>query len=282
MDIQISVVIPTRNRAAHLKRVVDNLLQDEYPHKEIIVCDGASTDETVDLLKSYGNRVRWISEPDEGEYEARNKGLRMARGDVIKYMSDDDVLLPGSFAYAAKYLRDNPETDILFGQSIAYDERGGREPVLYDTRLRKEKSVKLRNFIRGHAPQPTSETVFFRRSVIDRIGLFNTDLQGADYDFWARAAKANVNIQICDRVFVHYHISDLSAVARKSTQLLFERLHLAQQYGDLSDRLYVLFYLIPSRLITLWLVKYLPAIGIPLRHAWVKFKTRRPLKQSDN
>lgn len=276
-DLLISVILPTHNRASKLERVLVSLLQDEYPHKEIIVYDGASTDGTVELLKSYGSRIHWISEPDKGEYDARNKCLRLARGELIKYMSDDDELLPGSFTFAAQYFEDHPEVDILFGQSVWFDERGGREPTVIDTRKRTNESITLRNFIRTSAPLANSETVFFRRSVIDRIGFFDESLIGADYDYWARAATNGIRIAICDRVMIHYHLSDQSGVERKQRELLIERWRLAWKYGDWTDRLYAGLILIPSRLVILIILKVFPFIGIPLREAWNRLKARQEL-----
>jgi glycosyltransferase involved in cell wall biosynthesis len=274
----ISTIIPTRNRAKKLKRVLDALLGVDYGFTEIIVCDGASTDGTVALLKSYGDRIRWSSEPDGGEYEARNKGLLMATGEIIKYMSDDDVPLPESFSYAAKFFEENPDVQLLFGQAIWFDERGGGPPVVCDTRRRTQASIKLRNFIRASGPLPRSEAVFFRRQIIQTIGLFDTSKHGADYDFWARAAKSGLSMHMCDKVFVHYHLSDLSGVERKNLPMLFEFWGLARKYGVWTDRLFVACCLIPWRLVVYALINYVPIAGVPLRTAWGKWKSRVPLE----
>jgi glycosyltransferase involved in cell wall biosynthesis len=273
--VYVSVVIPTRNRAAQLKRMLDTLLEDDYPFKEIIICDGASTDQTVELLRMYGDRIRWISEPDNGEYDARNKGLKIASGEIIKYMSDDDILLPGVFAYGANYFLEHPDVDILFGQSIWFDQRNGCVPFICDTRPRTKDSITMRNFIRQNYPVANSETVFFRRRVMDQIGLFDMSLHGADYEYWARAAKAGLKLEICSHVIVHYYLSDMSGVICKLPQLLHEKKELARRYGNLSDILYVSLFLIPYRKALTALVRYMPFIGLPLRKAWGRLKARR-------
>ncbi len=272
----ISVIIPTRNRVTQLKRTLDLLLEDEYPDKEIIVCDGASSDGTVELLKSYGDQVRWISEPDSGEYDARNKGLRLATGGIIKYMSDDDVLLPGSLAYAVEYFSNHPDVDILFGQSVWFDARRGREPVVCDTRMRTADSIRLKNFIRQVKPLVNSETAIFRRRVVERIGRFDITLHGADYEYWARAAKAGLKLDICDRVFVHYYLSDLSGVERRPTQMLLSVWEIARRYGDWTDQVYVVLFMLPFRLFVRALVNYVPLVGLPMRDGWERWKSRRP------
>jgi glycosyltransferase involved in cell wall biosynthesis len=94
--VKISVAVVTKNRAGSLKRLLDGVLREDYPNLEIVVVDGASTDGTVELLKSYGPAVRWISEPDNGEYFAWNKAVAMATGEILKPICDDDLLRPGA------------------------------------------------------------------------------------------------------------------------------------------------------------------------------------------
>jgi glycosyltransferase involved in cell wall biosynthesis len=276
-EISISVIVPTRNRAAHLKRLLDAMLAEDYSRKEIIVFDGASTDGTVELLRSYGNEVRWVSEPDSGEYDARNKALRLAAGDVIKYMSDDDVMMPGTFGIAAEFFRKNPHVDLLFGQSVWFDDRVDGEHTVCDTRKRDANSITLKNFIRQSGPLPNSETAFFRRRVIDKIGYFDCSRRGADYEYWARAAKAGCQIRISDEVFLHYHLSDLSGVERNNIKMVFELWGITKQYGDWTDKVYVAVFLIPFRLVVRGLVNYAPIFGRPARRLWGRWKTRDSL-----
>ncbi len=254
----VSVVIPTRNRRQQLRRLLDSLFADPFPAKEIIVCDGASSDGTVALLESYGQAVRWISEPDSGEYEARNKGLALCRGEVVKYMSDDDVLVPGAFAAAMQYLAAHPEVDILFAQALLFYERPNGELILADARPRSRRCVTLSNFICGFAPYPTSETAFFKKTVIDRIGYFDPTLVGADYEYWARAAKAGLTIDVLDRVLVHYHKSPLSGLERRSIRLLREHWTLARRHGHGLHLAYVALVLLPLRVSLRLLYRALP------------------------
>lgn len=235
----ISVVIPTRNRAPYLKRTLDALLQDNYPYKEIIVVDGASTDGTLEVLESYGDLIRWISEPDKGEYDARNKGLLMATGELFRYLNDDDVPIPGAFAYAAQYFESHPDVDILFGQGDLYYARYGIEPILLRTPVCTNESITAKNFIRRSKPVPFSETAFFRRRVIERIGLFRLDYPGADGEYWLRSIKAGLRIEIVDEKFIRYYATDFHAMARKEKLMLLQEWQIAREYGDVFDVLYV-------------------------------------------
>ncbi|MBX3053002.1 MAG: glycosyltransferase [Caldilineaceae bacterium] len=254
----ISVIIPTRNRVQRLERGLERLIADDYPNKEIIVCDGASTDGTVDLLRSYGDVVRWISEDDGGEFQARNRALRMATGEIIRYLSDDDEHVPGIMFYAVQYFNNYSDVDILFGQVITYYEDVTGNVVISDNAHRGTDSIALSNFIRHHRPLPKSETVFFRRKVIDQIGFFDT-IRGADYDYWAHAYSAGLKLAIADDVFVHgfrYESGEQGLVdAYRGT--VFTSLALAQRYGTWFDKLYV-WVLLPFQLLKYEFIQVMP------------------------
>ncbi|HEY3248887.1 MAG TPA: glycosyltransferase, partial [bacterium] len=87
----MSVVVPCLNRAGYLAQTIDSILAQDYPHLECVVVDGGSTDGTVDLLRSYGEAVRWVSEPDRGHADAINKGWQMSRGTILAWLNADDV-----------------------------------------------------------------------------------------------------------------------------------------------------------------------------------------------
>jgi glycosyltransferase involved in cell wall biosynthesis len=257
--MKISTIIPTRNRKDTLKRLLDSLLSDDYQNKEIIVVDGASTDGTVELLRSYGDWIQWISEPDEGEFDARNKAIRLSTGDIIRNVSDDDVHVTGSFAFAARYFEENPEIDMIFGQALIFYEEQGGTLTLLDGRRRTSKSITLRNFICGYAPLVVSEAVFFRRRVIDKIGYFE-NVRGGDYEYWARAAKAGLKLAVVDRVFVEYRRSEANEnlLNWAYRDLVLAQKLLARRYGSWLDRLYVNLVRIPFRLFVLQLYGVLP------------------------
>src|SRR5260221_187029 len=146
---KFSVVIPTRNRQVTLKRMLDMLLQDHYPDLEIIIVDGASTDGTVELIKSYGDKIsKWISEPDSGEYFAINKGIKLASGELLKIMSDDDVLRQGVFHKVADYFSSHPEVDIVFGQTEVWDEQDGDAVRQFQTVMMDESKLSLWHWLR--------------------------------------------------------------------------------------------------------------------------------------
>lgn len=254
----ISIVIPTRNRCALLRNTLEALLCDKYPLKEIIVLDAASTDGTVEMLQSFGNRVRWVSEKDNGEYFARNKGFEIATGEVIHFCGDDNILLPGSFEFAARYMTEHPETDIIFGQAKRSCEGPDGTRVLMDTRKNPSGRITAQSFIRGARPNIMSDTAFFRRRVVDRVGPFDTSFLGADYEFWARAACSGCHLAMTDQPVIEYIISMKSQVILKKKKLAIERCKLALRYGSFVDFLYTAIIYIPRQLLVNWLHRVLP------------------------
>lgn len=179
----VSIVTPSYNQGHFIRATIESVLSQDYPNIEYIVMDGGSKDETVSVLKEYGDRVRWVSEPDKGQTDAINKGLRVASGDIVAYLNSDDVYLPHTIRRVVETFTSNPEVDFVYGDFHAIGEHGeilnkvktipfDHDILLYDA-----------NFI----CQPAS---FYRRRLIDEIGLFDDKLHFLmDYEFFLRAAK---------------------------------------------------------------------------------------------
>src|SRR6185436_19107774 len=109
----ISVVIPSYNQGRYIRETIDSTLAQDYRPIEVLVMDGASKDETVDVLQSYdAPELQWISEPDRGVVDAVNKGLARARGEIIAIQSSDDVYVPGAFSAVAQAM---PGFELVFG-----------------------------------------------------------------------------------------------------------------------------------------------------------------------
>ena len=104
----VSIVTPSFNQGRFIRETIESVLSQDYPAIEYMVIDGGSTDETVSILKSYGNRIFWISEPDSGQSDAINKGWKRATGEILTWLNSDDVYLPGAIAKAADYLQRHP------------------------------------------------------------------------------------------------------------------------------------------------------------------------------
>jgi len=99
----VSVITPSLNQGSFIETTIQSVLSQDYPSIEYIVVDGCSTDGTVQILSNYGDRFRCISEPDDGQADAINKGLKMSRGEVVAWLNSDDTYCPGAETKAVEY-----------------------------------------------------------------------------------------------------------------------------------------------------------------------------------
>jgi glycosyltransferase involved in cell wall biosynthesis len=182
MSTLISVVTPSYNQGNFIQSTLDSVLKQDYPDVEHIVMDGGSTDGTIHVLENYGDpRLKWKSEPDNGQADAINKGMRVATGEILAYLNSDDIYLPGTLAFVSKYFESHPECDVLHGDCLSIGADGEEiAPMLQGS------PYNLRDAFtkRWHMPQPA---VFWRKRVTETIGLFDESLHYAlDYDYWLR------------------------------------------------------------------------------------------------
>src|SRR5438128_8552250 len=121
----VSIVTPSYNQGRFIEDTIRSVLAQDYPNLEYIVVDGGSTDHTLDVLRRYEGRLRWVSEPDRGQSEAINKGFRMARGEIVSWLNSDDTYVPGAIGKAVAHLGARPEVVMVYGEGYLLDE-GGR------------------------------------------------------------------------------------------------------------------------------------------------------------
>jgi len=178
----VSIVTPSFNMAGFIEETIQSVLSQDYANIEYIVVDGASTDATLDILRKYEGRLRYVSEPDRGQTDAINKGFRMSSGSVFAFLCADDTYLPGAVATAVRHLLGNPGHAGIYGEGHLVAENGtnlGR----YPTRAFDPELLQTECFI----CQPAA---FLWRRAFQETGMMNADLQcGLDYDLWIRLAK---------------------------------------------------------------------------------------------
>lgn len=232
---RLSVCIVTFNRARRLQENLDHLLAEDVPGREIVVVDGGSRDETVELLRSYGERVRWISERDRGEYDGWNKAFAFAKGEIIKALPDDDSLRHGACQVALDYFAQHPEVELLWGQAQIWQENEAGQrtqqqtPVVLDPqKLQKQSLLRQQHGL-------NSVAIFMRKSMLERLGPMRIDLSCGDTEYWVRAADAGVQMAIVPDVFVDYVMTGDNGVITRNWKLSRDVLRINLKYGTPAD-----------------------------------------------
>ena len=199
--MKISVITPTYNSAKTISKTIDSILIQSYKNIEYIVVDGGSTDGTQDIVFKYGNKIdlKFISENDRGIYDAMNKGVKLATGDIVSILNSDDF-------YAAEDILSlvvenfNNNLDAIYGDISYFFDNYDRVTRLWKPGIYKENKL-------NHGWSIPHPSLFLRKSIYDNYGLFNLDFKiAADYEFILRVLKIyKIKTKYIPRVFVRMY-----------------------------------------------------------------------------
>ena len=196
----LSVVIPSFNQGIYIGQTIDSILDQNCEHVEVLVMDGGSTDDTRDVLESYGDRIEWVSEGDRGQSHAINKGLQRARGEILAYLNSDDTYEAGAFQSALGTFRKHPDADIIYGDANFVNADG--------TLIKRGQTIDfdfgIMRYDQNIICQPAS---FWRRRVVEGIGCFREDLYYLmDYEYFLRAAAAGLRFHHVRRTMANLRL----------------------------------------------------------------------------
>lgn len=217
--MKVSIVTPSYNQGQFIERTLQSVAIQTGAEIEHVVFDGGSTDSTVDVLKRFQPAVRWVSEKDDGQTDAVNKGIRATDGEIIGWLNSDDVYYPGAIARVVAFFEEHPDVDVVYGMADHIDlEDRAFEP--YPTAPWDFELLQQTCFI----CQPA---LFFRRRVVEQYGLLDQSLNYCmDYAYWLRLGNAGVRFAYLEeklagsrlyadnktlgaRVKVHHEINDM-------------------------------------------------------------------------
>lgn len=217
---RISVVTPSYNQGHFIEETILSILHQGYPNLQYIVVDGNSTDDTREVLERYRDRIdHLIIEPDDGQTEAINKGLRLADGEIVTWLNSDDMYAPGALhAAALKWLE--TRADVIAGICIEHTDRRMRllnKPAASNADFNLPQLARIFDYwLKGYFfYQPE---IFFSKTILDKAGLLDESLYySMDYDLWVRFAREGATLET-----LHWPVA-------------FFRKHEAQKTTDLVD-----------------------------------------------
>ena len=227
--MKISVITVCYNRKATIAKAIDSVLEQHYNNIEYIIVDGNSTDGTKDIIESYGDRVtKYISEPDKGMYDAINKGLQLATGDVIGLMhSDDEFYDKNVIDRIVSRFNSDSSIDGVYGDGVYIsndqDERLIRDRIGGVFSLKKAKKGWL----------PLHPTVYLKKSVIDKNGLYSLDFKiASDTEFLLRYLyKYEIKMSYVNSYIVKMRMGGMSTNLKCAFEVLYEDYKIYKFHG---------------------------------------------------
>jgi glycosyltransferase involved in cell wall biosynthesis len=233
---RISIVTPSYNQGDYIEETIRSVLLQGYPDLEYWVMDGGSKDGTVAVLEKYAPFLAgWVSEKDRGQTHAINKGLERASGEVLAYLNSDDTLLPGALQHVGRAFQ-RPEVMITTGL---------RKQIDADSRFIRNQLMGLprEEFLRYYCAI-NQETTFWRRAVLDKVGLFDETFNYTmDYDYWQRVLDAGFTFTLLPHYLGTIRLHDTSKgttldhVRDQELSRIYQRYGLAQDEDEARERL---------------------------------------------
>jgi hypothetical protein len=217
---RIAIVTPSFNQGRYIEETIVSVLYQDYPNFEHVVMDGGSTDSTVAVLGKYPH-LRWRSEPDEGQTHAINKGLLATTGEIVAYLNSDDVYRGGTFHAVARIFRTEPDVQIIVGNCDIIDENSTVKAHLRARAADLPALLQYWEWDRLHCiPQ---QSVFFRRSLLATVGLFDQRFHMVmDYQYWLRVLAAGHSFRVIDQTLAAFRIVPTTKTGGRADEMYFE------------------------------------------------------------
>jgi glycosyltransferase involved in cell wall biosynthesis len=196
----VSIVTPSFNQAHYLESTILSVLEQDYPNIEYIIVDGGSSDGSVEIIRRYANRLAWwVSEKDNGQTDAINKGFNRMKGDILAWLNSDDTYEKNAVREAVSFLQEQPEVGLVYGGANFIDENGrtiGHFPAA-QTNYRRLRQGYV------HIPQ---QSAFWRADLWRKVGPLDPSFFFAmDYDLWVRLA-ALAPVQYLPRLWANFRL----------------------------------------------------------------------------
>ena len=190
---RITVVTPSYNQGAFLEDTIHSIVDQGYPNLEYVICDGGSTDDSVEIIKKYEDRISWwCSEKDKGQTDAINKGMRRATGDIVGWINSDDVMFANSLFVIAQFYVDHPDCE--FANGIVADMN--KEGV-----IQKFTHIIMSKFFMKHGwYNICQQGMFWKRSLFEKVGFLDDSFHAKmDVEWLIRNYEANTKVMLLNK-----------------------------------------------------------------------------------
>jgi glycosyltransferase involved in cell wall biosynthesis len=220
----VSIVTPSFNQGGFIAETIASVLGQDYPHVEYLVVDGGSTDGTLDILRRFGHRLSWSSEPDRGQSDAINKGWRGTHGEIIAWLNADDLYRPSAITKVVAFFQQHPDIDLVYGDCDFINEGG-------DVLGRHHKGqASAADLVRSPVSLILQPAAFLRRRVLESVGYLDETLQFImDMEYWLRVASRH-NISHLPECLAAFRVHGGSKSGRQSQRFEDERLRVYEQF----------------------------------------------------
>ena len=233
--MKASIITVTYNSVTTLRDTIESVLGQDYQDIEHIIVDGASTDGTIELVKSYGDKIaQFISEPDCGMYDAMNKGIRRSTGDVIGILNSDDFYASSHIISTVIQQMLISGADCIFGDLVYVPPSDLKKVVRYYS------SAHFHPRLFAYGWMPAHPTVFINRWVYDQYGLFKTSYKiAADYELLVRfLGRHQLSFHYIPLVMVYMRTGGASTVSLKSNWILNREIVRSCQEHNISTNIF--------------------------------------------
>jgi len=218
-NLKISIITVCYNAEKTIENTIRSVISQTYKYIEYIIIDGASTDGTLNIIKRYKDNIDvLVSEKDNGIYDAMNKGIKEASGDIIYFLNADDRFIKNDIVkIAASYFKQNPEIGILLGK-VEFINKSRTADIYFDRfKFHPKNKIEL---LKKSQPQ---QCIFIRKSSFDNIGLFDTGYKiCSDWDWLLRFYNSSLKISFTNEIFALYNCQGRSYENRN--RIFFERI----------------------------------------------------------
>lgn len=214
--MKISIITSVYNNETTIKDAIESVINQTYQDIEYVIVDGASSDGTVEIIKSYGDKITtFVSEPDKGIYDGLNKGIGLATGDIVAFLHSDDLYATDSIVeQIAQEFKDDSSLDGVYGDLI-YTPKDNTSKV-----LRYWKSKEFDKSLLKKGWMPAHPTLFLKRSVYEKYGKFDLGFKiAADYDFMLRILSDGIKVKYIPQVLYKMRVGGESNKSIKNILL---------------------------------------------------------------